>query len=115
MQRASICFVAAAVAVLGCQSDQPLSSRPASPGADISDGAHEAPGFPSNPHFFFLRPMVAAPSPGGVFNPRLSPVVQICSQTATPCPAEQVHAVFTTAGDSAAIRVDTSRQRYAVN
>jgi len=87
--------VALVSAGLGCHGDRPLTSQPGRAVADISDGVHDAPGFQSNPHFFFLPPMVDAPSATGVFNPRLAPSVQICSQTVTPCPSNQVHALFT--------------------
>ena len=96
MQRKlSAAAVVAVLAVVSCQSDQPVASRLTPPSADISDGNHTAPGFARNPHFFLLPPIVEAPSPTGAFNPGLSPVVQVCNQTVTPCPVGQEHARFT--------------------
>ena len=117
MTRAAFGLAAAAVGVLGCQSDRSVTAGPAHFAAAISDGAHDASGFPSNPHFFFLPPLAAAPSPTGTFNPRLSPVVQICNQNVTPCPADQVHAVFTTTSGSGSqtVRLDETDQQYIVN
>ena len=117
MTRAAFGLAAAAVGVLGCQSDRSVTAGPAHFAAAMSDGAHDASGFPSNPHFFFLPPLAAAPSPTGTFNPRLSPVVQICNQNVTPCPEDQVHAVFTTTSGSGSqtVRLDETDQQYIVN
>lgn len=116
MPRAATWLVAAS-AVLGCYGDQSLTSRPRHAVADISDGAHDAPGFPSNPHYFFLPPLVDSPSATGVFNPRLSPVVQICNQNVTPCPSDQVHALFTTTTGSGSetVQLDPTGPLYVVN
>ncbi len=118
MKRAALAVIAMVVAVsfaASC-SDQrePIPPRLS---ADISDAGNSAPGFASNPHFFWLPPLVTAPSPTGVFNPRLSPVVQICSEPLTPCPTERVHATFTTTGGSGGqtVRVDLTGQQYIVN
>jgi alpha-tubulin suppressor-like RCC1 family protein len=46
------------------------------------DGGHGG-----NPHFFFLPPIAPTPTPNGPFNPRLVPVVEICSALEAPCAA----------------------------
>src|SRR5437867_10754558 len=86
MQRWSLCFIAAAMAVLACQCDAPVGSRSTRPAADISDGNQPAncvtpinTCVPSNPHFYLLPPMVEAPSFSGSFNPSLVPTVTICA------------------------------------
>src|SRR6266571_6661154 len=117
MTRAAFGLAAVACGVLACQGDRSVTAGPAHFAGAMSDGANSAPGFPSNPHFFFLPPTAASPSPTGTFNPRLSPVVQICSQSVTPCPADQVHAVFTTTSGpgSETVRLDATNQQYIVN
>ena len=110
MQRPQVSVVVVVCAILACQSDQPVASRLGSPTAEISDANHAATGFASNPHFFFLPPLVSPPNPTGVFNPRLSPVVQVCDVLETPCPDHHEHARF-----SSTVRLDLSGQQYAVN
>lgn len=84
MKRLGLLPVTALGFVIACQSDRPVRP-PASPSADISDGAHAANCLTavntcvlSNAHFFFLPPMVPAPTTSGVFNPALAPTVMIC-------------------------------------
>jgi len=113
VKRAAL-VVLTAVSFVAC-TDQREPTRSTGLSADISDANNTSPGILSNPHFFWLPPLVAAPSPTGVFNPRLSPVVQICSQLVTPC--TQVHATFTTTTGpgSQTVRVDVANQLYIVN
>src|SRR5207247_11406983 len=51
------------------------------------------------------------------FNPRLSPVVQICDQQTTPCPSGHEHARFTGSSGpgGATVSVDLASQKYIVN
>lgn len=81
----------------------------AAPG--ISDGAHGG-----NAAFYFLPPLVPAPSPTGVFDGTLEPTVVICAWTGAECTAPPV-AEFTTAGGpgSETIRVDALEEHYIVN
>ena len=83
MKRSAVLAIAAASFIVACQSDRPLAPRPSGPSAAISDAAHEncvqpaGPCIPSNPHFFFLPPMVERQSFSGTFNPNLTPRVDI--------------------------------------
>ncbi|MFN8668042.1 MAG: Ig-like domain-containing protein [Gemmatimonadaceae bacterium] len=76
----------------------------------ISDAVHGN----GNARFYFLPPMVPAPSPTGTFDASLSPVVEVCEWSGT---CSVTVARFTTAGTpaSASIRVDTTAQQYIVN
>ena len=114
MKRAAL-VVLTVVAFAACTDRrEPTAAKPGALSADISDAFNGDLDL-RNPHFFWLPPLVAAPSPTGVFNPRLSPVVQICSQLVTPC--TQVHATFTTTTGpgSQTVRVDVANQLYIVN
>jgi hypothetical protein len=102
------------VAFVACRDERsPTAVRGPAISAEIRDAVNGG----GNPHFFWLPPIVAAPNPTGVFNPRLSPVVEICSQNVSPCPDGQVHATFTmTSGTgSQIVRVDVTNQLYVVN
>jgi len=102
------------VAFAACRDER---SPTALNGPTISAEIRDAVNGGGNPHFFWLPPIVAAPTPTGVFNPRLSPVVEVCSQNVSPCPDGQVHARFTTTSGSGAqiVRVDLTNQLYVVN
>jgi hypothetical protein len=79
---------------------------PVGANALIFDGAHNA----GNPHFYFLPPMVRAPSLPGPFDPTLDPVVEIV-ELAT----DTVVAVFTTDGQGdGSVRIDDERSAYFV-
>ena len=102
------------VAFAACRDERsPTALNGPTISAEIRDAVHGG----GNPHFFWLPPIVAAPTPTGVFNPRLSPVVEVCSQNVSPCPDGQVHARFTTTSGSGAqiVRVDLTNQLYVVN
>ena len=102
------------VAFVACRDEQsPTAAKGPAISAEIRDAVNGG----GNPHFFWLPPIVAAPTFTGVFNPRLSPVVEICSQNVSPCPDGQVHARFTTTSGSGAqiVRVDVTNQLYTVN
>src|SRR5205809_797067 len=94
---------------------EPTSAGPGRIAAEISDGNH---GSLRNPHFFWLAPIVANVTTfNGPFNPRLSPVVQICDQLVSPCPNGHEHARFTrTIGPGGVtVGVDVAGQKYVVN
>src|SRR3989442_14352571 len=83
MKRLGLLPVTALGFVIACQSDRP-ARPPASPSADISDGAHAANCLTaantcvlSNAHSFFLPPLVPAPTTSGVFTAPLAPTVMI--------------------------------------
>ena len=102
------------VAFAACRDERsPTALNGPTISAEIRDAANGG----GNPHFFWLPPIVAAPTPTGVFNPRLSPVVEICSQNVSPCPDGQVHAKFTMTSGSGSqiVRVDVTSQLYNVN
>jgi hypothetical protein len=73
------------LALAGCKMSDSLKPRAAArsaPSFSISDGAHLS----GNPDFFFLPPMVPAPSKKldkDAFNGKLNPIVDICQLNAT--------------------------------
>jgi hypothetical protein len=77
----------------------------------ISDATHNA----GKPHFYFLPPVVAAPEVSGVFDPALTPAVEICSVAGAGC--DVVIATFsTTSGPgSETVRLDGTAEQYVVN
>src|SRR5207244_11414132 len=94
---------------------EPTSAGPGRIAAEISDANHAS---LRNPHFFWLAPIVANVTTfNGPFNPRLSPVVQICDQLVSPCPNGHEHARFTrTIGlGGVTVGVDAAGQKYVVN
>lgn len=109
-----VLVVLSVVAFAACRDER---SPTAASGSAISAEIRDAVNGGGNPHFFWLPPIVAAPTPTGVFNPRLSPVVEICSQNVSPCPDGQVHAKFTMTSGSGSqiVRVDVTSQLYSVN
>ena len=118
MKRAALLLLTAALFAACSDHREPTAARSSGLSADISDAGHTSTSFASNPHFWWLPPLVAAPSPTGVFNPRLSPVVQVCNaRVVMPCPADQLHVAFTkTSGPgSQTVRVDAANEQYIVN
>jgi hypothetical protein len=116
MNRSFLLSIGAATFLLGCQNERSLTvhSRPV---ADISDGANAAnctvatgTCVPSNPHFFFLPPMVQSPTFTGTFNQFLSPRVDICAVASDPnmCVAGSR---FTLGNAS----LDVAGQQYQIN
>src|SRR5262245_7243526 len=92
--------------------DQPDVTAPASgrPAFTISDALHSA----GNRHFYFLPPIVSQPTTAGVFDPTLSPSVEVCEWTGS-CGPEV--AQFTASGGTggATVRMDPTAQQYLVN
>ncbi|MFW6206908.1 MAG: hypothetical protein ACOC5J_03135 [Gemmatimonadota bacterium] len=76
----------------------------------ISDGAHGG-----ADGFYFLPPLVDAPTYEGTFDPDRSPTVEICTLTEAGC--DPVIASFTreTGPGSETVRVDTVGEHYVVN
>jgi Carboxypeptidase regulatory-like domain/CARDB len=94
-------------------------NRSTGPNFAISDGAHDADGDGSfeHPHFFFLPPMVPAPTPDAAFNASLQPAVQICElNVATQlCVSDVIEFTMTTGPGSETIHRNTVDQLYIVN
>jgi len=102
------------IVVAACVSDR-LPTRPdlGRPSFAIEDAAHN---INANPFFYWLPPMVPAPTTSGVFDPTQSPVVQICLLSAGACVAGEPLATFTmSSGPGSVIRVSTSDEHYIVN
>jgi alpha-tubulin suppressor-like RCC1 family protein len=85
-------LVPLAVSLFAC-ADQPLTTAPpiAPPSFEIADAAR---GY--KPGFYWLPPMVEAPTYDGVFDPDLDPEVQVCVFTGSDC--DRVIATFTRSG-----------------
>lgn len=100
----------------GCsdESRQPLApaGAPTPPSFDIADGAHGG-----NGHFYFLPPMVPAPSYSGTFDGSLEPWVEICvwSTVAHSCGANLETFTMTTGSGSERVRVNPTDELYIVN
>lgn len=102
--------VLAAALVLACGEivDAPMDPLQ----ADISDAIHGD----GNRHFYFLPPLVPAPSPGGIFDGTYDPKVQICAWNESECTDPLVAEFTTTTGPgSETIRVDDDAEHYIVN
>ena len=85
MQRRVITCLGLAV-MLGCRDQSTMTSlKSPAIAATLQDGGHGG-----NPHFFFLPPIASTPTPNGPFNPRLGPVVEICSTLEAPCATAHV-------------------------
>jgi hypothetical protein len=107
--RARLGFVLLLLAV-GC-SDGGLPTGPVH--ADdalhhISDGSHDG-----TEGFYFLPPMVKNPVFSGIFDPTLSPVVEICETTA----CVEMHATFTMAASDGGelVRLNEVNEHYIVS
>ena len=104
-----------AAALLACQQDEPTAPpivRNQVPALAISDGAHAD----GNPHFYFLPPLVPAPSYSGVFDATVQPVVGVCAVAGGTCVSRLLTSFTTTTGTgSERIRVDAENELYVVN
>lgn len=77
----------------------------------IDDGAHEG-----NEHFFFLPPVVPDPNATGIFDPALSPEVQIVNLLDNEYdPTDPIIETFTMGEGSELIRVVPEEEHYIVN
>jgi murein DD-endopeptidase MepM/ murein hydrolase activator NlpD len=77
----------------------------------IGDGAHGE----GNARFFFLPPLVAAPSYSGDFDETLSPVVAICVWSGTACASTLAEFTMTSGPGSESVRMDADAEHYMVN
>jgi Tol biopolymer transport system component len=117
MQRTTAMAAAltAAVFLAACDHVAPTGATSAQPPSNvlgsISDGAHGG-----NSHFFFLPPLVAAPSHAGTFDASLNPAVTICAWTNTACSTPSI-ATFTMASGTGGelVRLSAADQQYTVN
>src|SRR6266545_1397449 len=112
------CCIAAVAVLAACRDDSPVQpSQIPSLNALISDGAHSS----GNKDFFFLPPLVSSPvgSPNydaGKFNPRLSPIAEVCELAADPSivtgtDCKNSARVF----GPIAMSLDASNQQYQIN
>lgn len=77
----------------------------------ISDAAHGG-----IAHFYFLPPMVSAPTPQGTFDPGVSPVVEICEWNGSSCAGTPLATFSTVTGPgSETVRLDAADELYIVN
>lgn len=98
------------VVLAGCVADGGNPLEPGSdPLAEIADAAHSG----SVPGFYFLPPLVKAPSYSGTFDAELSPRVEVCELAGTACAA--VLQTFTMGSGSGGIRVSARDEHYIVN
>ncbi|HEX2094330.1 MAG TPA: Ig-like domain-containing protein, partial [Longimicrobiaceae bacterium] len=105
-------FAAAILLIAACSGDAGKLLGPSeSPAPDISDAAHAG----AVPGFYFLPPMVSAPSFSGSFDPALSPRVEICALSGSACGATIATYTTTSGAGSEVVRVSTTDQHYAVN
>ena len=114
MRPARLLVVVAGFVLVACQSDRPVTSHGGGISADISDGAHQANCLtaigtcvPGNAHFFFLPPMVKAPTTTGTFNASLAPSVTICQLAGNACGVPPIPV--------GPVQVDPAGQQYKVN
>lgn len=99
---------------VGCsQSDLPTSPDALPPQLSISDGEN---GDLRNEHFFFLPPMLPAPTTAGTFDGTFEPVVEICELVGEDCVGALTASFSLTTGTgSEVIRVVTAEEHYIVN
>jgi Tol biopolymer transport system component len=107
-------FFVAALLASACTVDSPSAPAPAelqrTPVSEILDAAHNF----GTSHFYFLPPMVAAPSATGVFDAAIQPVVEICIWSSG---CHSLVARYTLASGVAGqtVRLNTNEQNYSVN
>lgn len=105
-----VLLTAVAVLAYGCDSMPTDLALPDAFQAAIADGGHGG-----NVHFYFLPPMAAATSYGGVFDPAAEPTVDVCRLEGGVC-GPTVASFSTTEGSgSELIRVDLEDEHYIVN
>jgi large repetitive protein len=95
------------LAVAACAGDVTAPAAPgdAGPAETISDAAHAG----AVPGFYFLPPMVPAPSYSGTFDGGLQPTVEICELAGNVCATTVVQY------SGAAVQVNPTAQSYQVN
>jgi hypothetical protein len=112
MRTSVLCTLASTLLIAACADPESPVLLPDDAGlADVGDGAHGG-----NPAFFFLPPLVPAPTYSGVFDPSLAPVVTICAWSGVACGLPPVAEFSTTTGEgSEIVRVDMTEEHYIVN
>lgn len=119
MRRPALLVAALAAVHLSCADRDPAGPDPtaaALSSASIADGANGG-----NPRFYFLPPLVKAPSYDGTFNPHLSPVVEVCalavngSGCADPQPQGFPLRFTMESGGSEVVRLNEEDEHYALN
>lgn len=111
MRRRLICVALGSLSALvlaSCQ-DVPTGSSGDPPLFEIKDAVHNE----GNQHFYFLPPMVPAPSYTGVFDGGLTPTVEICEWTGSGCTPVLATYSMTTGPGSETVRV--ADEHYIVN
>jgi hypothetical protein len=102
------------IAALSACRDDPTGPRllevQSGPGAAILDAARGG-----TPGFYFLPPLVPQPSPAGVFDPSLAPVVRICLLSGGECASTLATFTTTSGPGSETVRVDEVAEHYVVN
>src|SRR5216117_1378081 len=91
--------------------ERPLPPTASPPQFQIQDGAHSG----GNPHFFFLPPLVPAPTFSGTSDGTQKAVVKVCEWSGTTCLARIAEFSMTSGTASQVIRYDAKYQLYVVN
>jgi hypothetical protein len=105
------CVIVCFGAFIGCSRESAVGPPSVAPQASISDASHNG----GNPHFFFLPPLVPAPSTTGWFDAGLAPTVRICEWTGSVCATELATYSIISGPGSERIRLDAAAQQYLVN
>jgi Tol biopolymer transport system component len=85
--------------------------KPGRPNAEIMDAVHNG----GKHGFYFLPPLVAAPTTAGTFDGALAPQVSVCEWTGSGCGVTVAEFSTTTGTGGAIVRVDPTAQQYVVN
>ncbi len=105
------CIALVALAA-GCGGDAGSIVGPeGGPSPIVSDAAHAG----AVQGFYFLPPMVAAPTFSGTFDAALSPRVEICEVVAGSCSTVIAQYTTTSGSGSETVRLNAAQQNYAVN
>src|SRR3989449_1818018 len=102
--------IAAVLFALGCEDKPPTAPAAAGPQFEISDAVHGT----GTPGFYFLPPMVAAPTFTGAFVSGLTLEVEICVWNGTACDEPIVTFSTKTGTGSETVRVDPANEQYIV-
>ncbi len=108
MKRLVLCVPLAFVA-LACR-DGAVPTAVGTPSFAIQDAVHSG----GNPHFYWLSPLVSAPSPTGTFDPSSSPVVRISEWNGGEGALVAEYTRSSGPG-SETVQLDVQGQRYFVN
>lgn len=109
--RRSLALPLAFLTFVAC-SETPLEPPVDSPSLSIEDAVHQN----GNEAFYWLPPMVDAPSLSGVFDGTLAPEVTVCAWTGSACALPLVaHFTETTGPGSETVRLVAEDELYIVN